>query len=110
MNHQITITEQSNNLTRVTFRNVPFNIPDEEIIHLCKVYGEPVNNHVFYEKPTGKSRGVPGATRFVKMKIKPGMQFENYYWLESPLSGDQGCRVTVLHAGQVQQCSHCLCR
>ena len=44
------------------------------------------------------------------MKMKPGMQFENYYWMEGPLSDDQGCRVTVLHAGQVQQCSHCLRR
>ena len=32
--HLITIKKQMNNLTRVTFKNVPFNIPDEEIIHL----------------------------------------------------------------------------
>ena len=30
--------------------------------------------------------------------------------MEGPLSGDQGCRITVLHNGQVQQCSHCLMR
>ena len=44
------------------------------------------------------------------MKMNPGMQFENFYWVEGPLSDDQGCRITVLHAGQVQQCSHCLRR
>ena len=108
--HEITIRKQMNNLTRVTMKNVPFNIPDEEIIHLCKVYGEPINNKVHYENPTRNSRGVPGSTRSVEMKLTPGMQFENYYWMEGPLSDDQGCRITVLHAGQVQQCSHCLRR
>ena len=44
------------------------------------------------------------------MKLSPGKQLENHYWMEGPLSGDQGCRITVLHAGQVQQCSHCLKR
>ena len=32
----------------------------------------------------------------------------NYYWMEGPLPGDTGCRVTVLHAGKTQQCSNCL--
>ena len=108
--HEITIRRQMNNLTRVTMKNVPFNIPDEEIIHLCKVYGEPINNKVHYENPTRCTRGIPGSTRFVEMKMSPGMQFENYYWMEGPLSDDQGCRITVLHAGQIQQCSNCLKR
>ena len=99
-----------NNLTRVTFKNVPFNIPDEEIIHLCQVYGDPVNNAVKYEKPNSNTRGIPGSTMFVEMKITQGKQFENYYWMEGPLSGDQGCRITELHTGQLQQCSHCLRR
>ena len=30
--------------------------------------------------------------------------------MEGPLAGDAGCRITVLHNGQVQQCSHCLRR
>jgi hypothetical protein len=47
---------------------------------------------------------------FVEMKITQGKQFENYYWMEGPLSGDQGCRITELHTGQLQQCSHCLRR
>ena len=32
---------------------------------------------------------------------------ENYYWLEGPLPGDQGRRITVTHQGQPQQCSNC---
>ena len=67
--HEITIKKQMNNLTRVTFKNVPFNIPDEELIHLCSMYGEPVNNEVIYEKPSRNTRGVPGSTRFVEMKL-----------------------------------------
>ena len=108
--HEITVTKQMNNLTKVTLKNVPLNVPDEEIIHLCKVYGEPVMNKVDYKHPTRISRGIPGSTRYVEMKMNPGMQFENFYWVEGPLSDDQGCRITVLHAGQVQQCSHCLRR
>lgn len=44
------------------------------------------------------------------MKMLPGKQFENYYWMEGPLENDRGCRITVLHNGQLQQCNHCLRR
>ena len=37
-----------------------------------------------------------------------GASMFNFYWMEGPLAGDEGSRVTVLHAGQVQQCSNCL--
>jgi len=42
------------------------------------------------------------------MELDPGKSFMNYYWMEGPLPGDQGCRITVLHSGQDRQCSHCL--
>ena len=63
-----------------------------------------------YEKPSKNTRGVAGSGRIVEMKLKPGKQFENFYWMEGPLEGDVGSRVTVLHTGQTQQCSHCLRR
>ena len=44
------------------------------------------------------------------MRMKPGKQFENFYWMEGPLEEDKGSRITVLHQGQEQQCSHCLRR
>ena len=44
------------------------------------------------------------------MEFNQGMNMMNYYWLEGPLSGDQGRRVLVLHNGQVPQCSNCLKR
>ena len=55
-------------------------------------------------------RGVRGPNRSVEVKLKSGKQFENFYWMEGPLEEDQGCRITVLHHGQEQQCSHCLIR
>ena len=74
-----------------------------------KCYGEAVNKEVIY-KASKITRGVPGSTRFVDMIFLPGKQFENFYWMEGPLDGDQGGRITVLHQGQVMQCSHCLRR
>ena len=108
--HEIIVQKQLNNVTRVSFKNVPFSIPDEEIVHLCTRYGEPIGNKVTYEKNSKVARGLAGSTRYVDMKMNPGVQFENYYWMEGPLSGDLGCRITVLHNGQIQQCSHCLKR
>ena len=55
-------------------------------------------------------RGLKGPNRSVDMKMTPGKQFENFYWMEGPLEEDRGCRITVLHSGQEQQCSHCLRR
>ena len=42
------------------------------------------------------------------MELNPGTCFKNFYWMEGPLPGDTGSRITVLHSGQEQQCSHCL--
>ena len=95
-------------MTRVTFKNVPLNVPDEEIIHLCKSYGVPLDNKVNWEVLTNnKNRGMVGSTRYVDMELAKGAAFENYYWLEGPLPGDHGRRILVLHNGQVPQCSHC---
>ena len=107
--HEVSTKKQVNNRTKVTFRNVPFNIPDEEIIELCKCYGSPVENKVNYEKLfNARNKGMMGGTRWVEMEMKPGVYFNNFYWMEGPLPGDLGSRVTVLHNGQEQQCSNCL--
>ena len=107
--HNVTVSQQRLNITRVTFRYVPLNVPDEEIINLCLTYGKPVDNVVFYERLSNpRNKGHTGSTRFVDMELNEGMTFNNYYWLEGPLSGDQGRRILVLHSGQDQQCSNCL--
>ena len=34
--HEVSTKKQANNLTKISFRNVPFSVPDEEIIQLCR--------------------------------------------------------------------------
>ena len=106
---KVVVSQQRLNITRVTFKNVPLNVPDEEIIHLCLSYGCPVDNKVHYEVlRNSRNKGHTGSTRFVDMELYEGSSFNNYYWMEGPFPGDQGRRVLVLHSGQAQQCSNCL--
>ena len=100
---------QRNNVTKITFRNVPLNIPDEEIVQLVETYGKPVDFTVHYERLNNyKNRGMVGGTRFMDVELFPGASMNNFHWMEGPLAGDTGGRITVLHAGQTQQCSNCL--
>ena len=109
--HEITVKKMLNDVTKVTFKNVPMYVPDEEILHLCGVYGVVVDNKVYWEQlrvTTSTKRGVlTSPTRYVLMHLNNGAQFNNFYWMEGPMAGDPGRRVTVLHHGQAQQCSHC---
>ena len=109
-NHSISVRKQRQGVVKVTFKNVPLNVPDEEILNLCNSYGKPVGN-VYYEK-LQNIRGfvLTGSTRFVDVEMEQGISFENYYWLEGPLPGDIGKRIVVLHNNQPPQCSHCLRR
>ena len=72
--HEVTVTAQTANIMKVTFKNVPFNIPDEELINLCQCYGDLTDNVVHYEKPTRNSRGVMGSARYADIKLTPGKQ------------------------------------
>ena len=54
-----------------------------------------------------KDKGRTGSNRVVEMILNEGMTFENFFWMEGALPGDQGRRITVTHPGQVVQCSHC---
>ena len=98
--------------TRVTFRNVPISVPNEEILHLCSQYGKPKDGIVHREVlHFGAKRSIPSSTRWVEMTLEPGRSFRNYYWLAGPQPGDVARRITVLHSGQTRQCSWCLrCR
>ena len=109
-NHTIAVKKQRQNIVRVTFKNVPLNVPDEEILNLCNSYGKP-STHVNYEKLYNiRGLGLTGSTRFVDVELEQGVSFENYYWLEGPLPGDIGKRIVVLHSNQPPQCSSCLRR
>ena len=86
-------------------------VPDEELLHLCGIYGTVVDNKVHWEQlriTTSTKKGVlTSPTRFVHMHLKNGASFNNFYWMEGPMPGDSGRRITVIHTGQKQQCSHC---
>ena len=109
LSHEISITNVVKNVTKVYFKNVPPSVPDEEIIQICLAYSEPVDGKVHRETMrlgTTTRRNITGTTRYVDVRLHPGKFFKNFYWLEGPLPGDQGRRITVLH-NQPQQCSHC---
>ena len=106
-NHSITVKRQTNNVTRVLFRNVPLNVVDEEILQLCAVYGDVAGGVKRERLYNNKDKGKIGSNRSVEIILFENRTFENYYWLEGALPGDQGRRVTVTHPGQPRQCSHC---
>ena len=109
MDHEITVKKQLRNVTKVVFKNVPLNVPDEEILNLCLCYGSVTDNTVHYERLfNNKNKGMPVSNRFVQMVLDSGAAFENFYWMEGPLAGDTGRRILVLHNGQIPQCSNCL--
>ena len=108
--HSISVRKQRQNIVRVTFKNVPLNVPDEEILNLCNSYGKPVSQVNYERLHNIRGRGLTGSTRFVDVELEQGVSFENYYWLEGPLHGDVGKRIVVLHSNQTPQCSHCLRR
>ena len=109
--HEILVKKMLVDMTKVTFKNVPMYVPDEEILHLCGVYGTVLDNKVHWETikvTTSTQRGVlVSPTRYVLMKLNNGAMFKNFYWMEGPMAGDPGRRITVLHHGQQQQCSNC---
>ena len=89
--YYVSVNKQLNNITRVTFKNVPINVPNEEILHLCKQYGKPLDNKVYFETLTNsRNKGMRGSTRYVDVELSKGSSMMNLYWLEGPFSGDQG--------------------
>ena len=111
MNHEVNVVKRISDVVKVTFKNVPLSVPDEEILHLCGVYGNVTENEVYRDQikiTTSKQKGfLLSPTRYVYMNLNAGSEFKNYYWLEGPMEGDIGRRITVLHSGQTQQCSNC---
>ena len=50
MEHEVQVVRKISDTTKVTFKNVPLYVPDEEILHLCGVYGEVIDNKVYREQ------------------------------------------------------------
>ena len=81
-NHEITVKKILHDVTKVTFKNVPMYVPDEELLHLAGVYGTVVENKVHYEKlriTTSTKQGVlTSPTRYVLMHMNNGVSFNNF--------------------------------
>ena len=70
--HSIKVTRQSQNITRVTFKNVPLNVPDEEILNLCRCYGRLVDKTVNYKAlDIKKMSNLTGGTCFATTLLLP---------------------------------------
>ena len=86
-------------------------VSDEEILHLCGVYGTVLEDKVYWEQlrvtTTNKKGVLVSPARYVMMNMNDGALFNNFNWMEGPMAGDPGRRITVLHHGQKQQFSHC---
>ena len=109
--HKVNIAVVTKVATKVTFKNVPISVPDEEILHLCSQYGDVKDDRVRREVihfGGAKKLKIMSSTRWVEMTMKPGKAFRNFYWLAGPQPGDVARRITVLHSGQPKQCSWCL--
>ena len=91
--YKITILTLDDKTTKVTFINVPLNVPDEEIRHLCRSYGKLTDGKVYTVpvKLDGQTKvTLPGATRTIDVQLNPGIELRNYYWLMGPGQNDSG--------------------
>ena len=99
MEHEITVKKQLSNVTKVIFKNVPLNVPNEEILNLCLCYGTVIDNAVHNEKMfNDRNKGMTGSNRSVEMVLDSGATLENFYWMEGPLPGDNVNMLSVLPA------------
>ena len=109
------ISKSQENSTKVTFKNVPLSVPDQELLHLVKAYGGKLEKEeVEHEKeqvssPKGVKLEVLGTTRCIYATFPPNKRLKTFYWLQGPLPKDPLRRIIAEHAGQAgRQCGHCL--
>ena len=107
--HTIITRRQSSKTVRVTFKNVPLCVPDQELVNIIECYGEVTDSVVHYQAASNpKARGIVNMnTRYIEMVLGE-KKMPNYFWLEGPLPSDVGGRVTVTYPGQTPQCYNCL--
>ena len=96
------------NMVKITFRNVPRSVPDEELLHFCSKFGHVHDRTVFYGKYfSGNFAGLHNGTRWLNIELTSKVPI-NFIWLEGP-EDNESVRVTVtLGAGGETQCGHCL--
>ena len=110
--HMISIGNNfdQNRQTKVTFLNVPRDIPDEELIHFCNYFGQVKDETVYYGKHHGgKLNGLYNGSRWLEMVLDTRKSLINYVWWEGPLPNSGSSRITITYgAGKGHQCGHCL--
>ena len=108
--HTFLSRRQGNRSVRVTFREVPHFICDEELLNIVQCYGTPTDHVMHYDLSANpKARGLVNVnTRHMEMTLGD-KKIPNYFWLEGAHPGDRSVRITVTHPGQEPQCYNCLC-
>ena len=101
--HDAIVPLISSLVTKVFFKSVPINVPDEEIICLCSLYRDLIDSKVDREpiRVRGSTRHTSNSTnRYIEVKLSPGIYLRKFYWMIGPGQGEVGRRVTVLHPNQ----------
>ena len=68
--------------TRIMFRNVPLNVPDEEILNLCVFYGQPTGVVKREGCTNPNDKGKVGSNRSVDIILNDGASFVNFIGLK----------------------------
>jgi hypothetical protein len=106
--HTILVKRQGGRTVRVTFRDVPHFVLDEELRNIVETFGKAADDRVYYEPGDGRMKGLVNVnTRHIDMELG-NMQMPNYFWLEGPNKGDSGARVSATYPRQERQCYNCL--
>ena len=100
----IVVRSGGDKATKITFKDVDIETPNEELMELCDMWGEVE----YIERHVNAITGLFDTTRFAYVKLDRGAVVNNYYWLPSPRQARGGRRIYVQCPGQDKQCSYCL--
>ena len=101
----------------ITFKGVPLEVPDVEIIYLLKTYGyKPSKEGVLHSPVPVTSldhevscKASESTTRSIRATLPTSRRLRAYYFWAGLQEADQPRRVTVDHKGRgPRQCPHCL--
>ena len=101
----------------ITFKGVPLEVPDVEIIWLLKTYGyKPSEDGVFHSPipvispdPEVSCRASVSSTRSIRATPPASRRLRGFYFWAGLQEADTPRRVTVEHKGRgPRQCPHCL--
>ena len=104
--HKISISIISNQSTRVTFKEVPLSVPNDELLYLSSLHGV-IKDGIVHNTTVrlgGKTRvTMPSSNRWIEVRLTPSKPLRNYYWMTGPGQGEARRRVTVLQPNQEEE-------